>query len=63
MIASIVGFKGSIIWDSSKPDGAARKLINSKAINKLGWWPKIELFKGLEMTYECFKRTYSFTKR
>jgi GDP-L-fucose synthase len=58
-IASVVGFEGSIIWDSSKPDGTPRKLMNSKAINSLGWRPKIELSKGLESTYESFKRTFN----
>ena len=58
-IASVVGFEGSIIWDSSKPDGTPRKLINSKAINSLGWRSKIELPKGLESTYESFKRTFN----
>ena len=57
--ASVVGFEGSIIWDSSKADGTPSKLMNSKAINSLGWWPKIELSKGLESTYESFKRTFN----
>lgn len=59
LIASLVGFEGSIIWDSSKPDGTPRKLMNSKAINSLGWRSKIELSKGLEFTYESFKRTFN----
>lgn len=61
-IASVVGFEGSIIWDSSKPDGTPRKLMNSKAINSLGWRPKIELSKGLESTYESFKGTFNQIK-
>lgn len=61
-IASVVGFEGSIIWDSSKPDGTPRKLMNSKAINSLGWRPKIELSKGLESTYESFKGTFKQIK-
>ena len=59
LIASLVGFEGSIIWDSSKPDGTPRKLMNSKAINSLGWRSKIELSKGLESTYESFKQTFN----
>ena len=58
-IASVVGFEGKIIWDSSKPDGTPRKLMNSKAINSLGWQSKIELPKGLESTYESFKRNFN----
>lgn len=57
-IADVVKFEGKIIWDSSKPDGTPRKLMNSKAVNSLGWQSKIELPKGLESTYESFKRNF-----
>ncbi len=59
IIASVVGFEGRIMWDSSKPDGTPRKLMNSKTINSLGWRSKIELSKGLESTYESFKQTFN----
>ena len=58
-IATAVGYKGSIAWDTSKPDGAPRKLMSSHAMNTLGWQSKIELSAGIKSTYEEFKKTYS----
>ena len=46
--------KGKLFWDSSKPDGAPRKLLNVKKINKLGWKAEIKLEKGLTKTYKWF---------
>ena len=54
MLAEISGFSGNIIYDSSKLDGAPRKLLNSSKINKLGWRPEISLSSGLKNTYEWF---------
>jgi len=54
IIKLIVGFKGEIKFDISKPDGNIRKLINSKLIYNLGWKPKISLKKGLLKTYQDF---------
>ena len=51
LIKRIVGYKGNIIFDSSKPDGVMQKLMNSNKINKLGWKPKIPLDKGIRITY------------
>ena len=53
-IADIVGFKGRIICDTNKPDGAPRKLLDSGRLNSLGWSPKIGLLQGLKMTYEWY---------
>lgn len=53
-IAKVVGYKGYIIWDSSKPDGAPRKLINSQKIASLGWKPTINLIDGLKDTYQAY---------
>ncbi|MDP6190640.1 MAG: GDP-L-fucose synthase [Gammaproteobacteria bacterium] len=58
-IAKIVGYKGEIIYDKSKPDGAARKLIDSSRINALGWEPKTNLESGLHIAYSDFKKTAS----
>ncbi len=55
LIANIVGFKGDIRLDSSKPDGTPRKLLDISKISKLGWKPKYDLWAGIEMTYEWFK--------
>ena len=54
LIASIIGFKGEIRWDQSKPDGTPQKLLDTRRINQLGWEPKIDLKEGLEKTIEIF---------
>ena len=56
MIADIVGFKGKIIHDSSKPDGTPRKLLDVSRLNSLGWKYKTELRDGIVKTYEHFKK-------
>jgi len=53
-IQDIVGYQGEIKWDSSKPDGAPRKLMDVSKINELGWQAKITLQKGLVDTYKWF---------
>lgn len=57
-IKEIIGFKGGIIFDKSKPDGTPRKLMNNDLINNLGWKPKIGLKDGLKMVYSNFKKSY-----
>jgi len=54
MIAEVVGFKGKIIFDDSKPDGTQRKLLDSSKIIRLGWRPKINLLDGLIKTYSDY---------
>lgn len=54
LIARIVGFTGLIKWDSSKPNGTPRKLLNVDKLNKLGWKYSIELEKGLQLTYRDY---------
>ena len=54
MIAQIVGFEGQIHWDSSKPDGTPRKLLDTTKINSLGWEPSISLRDGIESTYRWY---------
>ncbi len=54
LISSIVGFEGKINWDLSKPDGTPRKLLDNSKLSKLGWKPKIELKKGIELTLKSF---------
>lgn len=54
MIKSVVGFEGNLSFDSSKPDGNPRKLLDSTLINGLGWKPKMELKEGLKITYDWF---------
>ena len=54
IIAEVIGFQGSIIWDVTKPDGAPRKLMDSKKLNEIGWYPHIGLKSGLEATYKNY---------
>ncbi|MDO8733391.1 MAG: GDP-L-fucose synthase [Actinomycetota bacterium] len=58
-VAAVVGFKGTIEWDSSKPDGMPRKLLDTSRINELGWKPQISLREGLESTYAWYLNTYA----
>ena len=53
-IAEVVGFQGRIVFDSTKPDGSPRKLMNSRKLTQLGWFPKVVLAEGLETTYKDF---------
>ncbi len=57
LIAEITGFGGTIIHDSSKPDGTPRKLLDVSRINSLGWKYKTELKVGIEKTYHWFLNT------
>ena len=54
MIRSIVGYEGELVWDSTKPDGTPRKLLDVSRINGLGWRAKIGLREGLTSTYRWF---------
>jgi GDP-L-fucose synthase len=53
-VAKVVGFKGSIEFNTSKPDGSPRKLMDVDRLKKLGWEYIVELEQGLESTYEWF---------
>lgn len=53
-VAKTVGFEGKIVFDTSKPDGAKRKLLDISRIKDLGWSPIIPLKSGLEVTYKWF---------
>ena len=55
LIKGIVGFEGKIDWDSSKPDGTPRKLLDVSRMTALGWKPKISLEDGIRATYEWYK--------
>ena len=54
-IADLVGFKGEIVWDTSKPNGTPRKVLNVDKIKSLGWEPKVGLREGIKKTYELYK--------
>lgn len=52
LIKDVVGYKGALVWDSSKPDGTPRKLMDNTKINNLGWKPEIALREGIEKVYK-----------
>ena len=55
-IVDVVGYKNAYEWDTSKPNGTPRKVLNVDKIKSLGWEPKISLREGIESTYEWFKK-------
>jgi GDP-L-fucose synthase len=56
-VAAIVGFEGKIVFDSSRPDGTPRKLMDVGRLTKLGWSSTTPLRRGIELTYEAYLRT------
>jgi GDP-L-fucose synthase len=54
VIGEVVGFKGEIVYDGSKPDGTPRKLMDSSRLRALGWKPEVGLREGIARTYEWF---------
>ncbi len=59
-ISSIVGYEGRIEFDTSKPDGTPRKLLDSSKINQIGWRAKTPLDIGLQRTYDWFLENVKF---
>lgn len=53
-ISDVVGYQGSIEFDTNKPDGTMRKLMDSRRLNHLGWQAKVSLKEGLEKTYRDY---------
>lgn len=56
-VKSIVGFEGIIEWDSGKPDGTPRKLMDVSRLHEMGWKHKVELAEGIRLAYEDFLKT------
>jgi len=55
IVCDVVGYEGEIVWDTSKPDGTPRKVMDSSRIKNMGWKPTTTLRDGLEKTYYWFK--------
>jgi len=55
LVASVVGYDGPIQWDSSRPDGTPRKLLDSSRIRSLGWLPRIPLEDGIRSVYAWYR--------
>ena len=62
LICDVVGFKGELAWDPSKPDGTPRKLLDVTRLRELGWKPSIPLRDGIARTYEWFLAKYGSVK-
>ena len=54
IVAKVVGYDGPVEWDTSKPDGTPRKLIDSSRIREHGWTPRISLEEGVRSTYDWY---------
>ena len=55
IMREVVGFKGELFFDTTKPDGVSRKLIDISRLSKMGWHHSINLREGLEKTYEWYQ--------
>jgi GDP-L-fucose synthase len=53
-VQEVVGFKGDLVFDASKPDGTPRKLLDVSRLTSLGWAPKVTLRKGIELAYRDY---------
>lgn len=62
LIADVIGFAGRIEFDTSRPDGAPRKLLNVTKLRKLGWTARTSLKEGLQETYAAFLRESSLAR-
>lgn len=58
-VGSAVGYRGQIVFDSSKPDGAPRKWMDSSRLNQLGWHAQVDLQSGLKLAYADFQKTHT----
>ena len=54
LIKEVVGYEGEIVWDSTKPDGTPRKLLDVSRLEKAGWKYKMELKDGIKEAYKWF---------
>lgn len=54
LVRRIVGFKGNILWDTTKPDGTPRKLMDSSRLFALGWKPRVDFETGIRLAYQDF---------
>jgi GDP-L-fucose synthase len=57
LVKNVVGFNGEVVFDTSKPDGTMRKLMDSGRLNQLGWNLRTTLINGLELAYKDFKKS------
>ena len=63
LIKKIVGFRGEIIFDKTKPDGVYKKVLNTEKVNKLGWSPETSLESGLRKYYKWYLENFKDIRR
>jgi len=68
MVREVVGYEGRVVWDTTRPDGVMRRLLDSSKMRAMGWEPKVELRDGLKKLYEGYlggsvKRTCQTTSK
>ncbi|OGN02026.1 MAG: GDP-fucose synthetase [Candidatus Yanofskybacteria bacterium RIFCSPHIGHO2_01_FULL_42_12] len=54
VVGSVVGYKGKIVWDDSKPNGMPRKLLDSSRLRAMGWQSKVDILEGIRRTYQRY---------
>ncbi|KAG2607626.1 putative GDP-L-fucose synthase 2 [Panicum virgatum] len=57
MVREVVGYEGRVVWDTSRPDGVMRRLLDSSKMREMGWEPKVELRDGLKKLNEGYLRS------
>ena len=55
LVVKAVGFEGEVVWDSTKPDGTPRKLIDVSKLHSLGWTHKVEIEDGVRMLFDWYQ--------
>ncbi|RKQ88839.1 GDP-L-fucose synthase [Brockia lithotrophica] len=63
LVADVVGYRGKIVYDTSKPDGTPRKLLDVSKLTALGWRPRISLRYGIRQTYEWYLSNRATARR
>jgi len=61
-VAKVIGFAGSLVFDTSKPDGTPRKLLDISRLHKMGWRHNIELEEGIQRTYDWYLKDKAIRK-
>ena len=63
MVKEVTGFDGEIVWDTSKPDGTPRKLLDMSRLHALGWHHTVDLKEGIELSYKWFLENQERAKK
>ena len=57
LVVKAVGFEGDVVWDTTKPNGTPRKLIDVEKLHRLGWCHKVEIEEGVEKLYQWYRKS------